>query len=74
MSEELVSSPADLGAQVIKIERPDGGDDTRQWGPPYAQDAQGRDTTESAYCQLSTNRGKRSLAVDLADRRSAARA
>ncbi|MGE0581677.1 MAG: CaiB/BaiF CoA transferase family protein [Steroidobacteraceae bacterium] len=56
---------ADLGAEVIKIERPDGGDDTRQWGPPYAQDASGRDTSESAY-YLSTNRGKRSVAVDLA--------
>ena len=56
---------ADLGAEVIKIERPDGGDDTRQWGPPYARDAQGRDTTESAY-YLSTNRGKHSVAVDLA--------
>jgi crotonobetainyl-CoA:carnitine CoA-transferase CaiB-like acyl-CoA transferase len=56
---------ADLGAEVIKIERPDGGADTRQWGPPYAQDAGGRDTTESAY-YLSTNRGKRSVAVDLA--------
>lgn len=56
---------ADLGAQVIKIERPDGGDDTRQWGPPYARDAGGRDTTESAY-YLSTNRGKRSVAIDLA--------
>lgn len=56
---------ADLGAEVIKIERPDGGDDTRQWGPPYAKDASGRDTTESAY-YLSTNRGKRSVAIDLA--------
>ena len=57
---------ADLGAEVIKIERPDGGDDTRQWGPPYAKDARGRDRTESAY-YLSTNRGKRSVAVDLAN-------
>ncbi|HNR22739.1 MAG TPA: CaiB/BaiF CoA-transferase family protein [Steroidobacteraceae bacterium] len=57
---------ADLGADVIKIERPDGGDDTRQWGPPYARDAEGRDTTESAY-YLSTNRGKRSVAVDLSN-------
>ncbi len=56
---------ADLGAEVIKIERPDGGDDTRQWGPPYARDAGGRDTSESAY-YLSTNRGKQSVAVDLA--------
>jgi len=56
---------ADLGAEVIKVERPDGGDDTRQWGPPYARDAAGRDTTESAY-YLSANRGKRSVAIDLA--------
>lgn len=56
---------ADLGAEVIKVERPQGGDDTRQWGPPYARDADGRDTTESAY-YLSANRGKRSVAIDLA--------
>ncbi|MBX3693703.1 MAG: CoA transferase [Steroidobacteraceae bacterium] len=56
---------ADLGAEVIKVERPQGGDDTRQWGPPYARDAEGRDTTESAY-YLSANRGKRSVAIDLA--------
>ncbi|MGD9599868.1 MAG: CaiB/BaiF CoA transferase family protein [Steroidobacteraceae bacterium] len=57
---------ADLGAEVIKVERPDGGDDTRQWGPPYARDAAGRDTRESAY-YLSANRGKRSVAIDLAN-------
>ncbi len=56
---------ADFGAEVIKVERPDGGDDTRQWGPPFAADARGNPTTESAYF-LSTNRGKRSIAVDLA--------
>ncbi len=56
---------ADLGADVIKIERPEGGDDTRGWGPPYLRDAQGRETTESAY-YLSANRGKRSVAIDLA--------
>ena len=56
---------ADLGADVIKIERPDGGDETRAWGPPYLKDAQGRDTSESAY-YLSANRGKRSVAIDLA--------
>lgn len=55
---------ADLGAHVIKIERPDGGDDTRQWGPPFAKDAEGRDTSEAAY-YLSANRGKRSVAIDL---------
>jgi formyl-CoA transferase len=56
---------ADLGADVIKIERPGNGDDTRAWGPPYARDADGNDTTESAY-YLSANRGKRSVTVDIA--------
>ena len=56
---------ADLGADVIKIERPGAGDDTRAWGPPYARDAQGNDTQEAAY-YLSANRGKRSLTVDIA--------
>lgn len=56
---------ADLGADVIKIERPGSGDDTRAWGPPYAKDEQGRDTQEAAY-YLSANRGKRSLTVDIA--------
>jgi crotonobetainyl-CoA:carnitine CoA-transferase CaiB-like acyl-CoA transferase len=56
---------ADLGAEVIKIERPGNGDDTRAWGPPYARDAQGRETSESAY-YLSTNRGKKSVALDIA--------
>ena len=54
---------ADLGATVIKIERPGGGDDTRAWGPPYLRDAAGHDTSESAY-YLSCNRGKLSVAVD----------
>src|SRR6185295_17050225 len=54
---------ADLGATVIKIERPGSGDDTRAWGPPYLKDAQGRDTTEAAY-YLACNRGKQSVAVD----------
>jgi formyl-CoA transferase len=54
---------ADLGATVIKIERPGGGDDTRAWGPPYLKDAAGRDTSEAAY-YLSCNRGKLSVAVD----------
>jgi formyl-CoA transferase len=54
---------ADLGATVIKIERPGGGDDTRTWGPPYLKDRDGRDTTEAAY-YLSCNRGKLSVAVD----------
>ena len=56
---------ADLGADVIKIERPGAGDDTRAWGPPYAKDAQGQDTLEAAY-YLSANRGKRSVTVDIA--------
>ena len=47
---------ADLGADVIKIERPGSGDDTRAWGPPYARDAEGQDTSEAAY-YLSANRG-----------------
>ncbi len=54
---------ADLGADVIKVERPGTGDDTRHWGPPYLKDRAGRDTGESAY-YLSANRGKRSLTVD----------
>ena len=56
---------ADLGAEVIKIERPMAGDDTRAWGPPYALDTQGVPTTEAAYYQ-SANRGKRSLSLDIA--------
>lgn len=56
---------ADLGADVIKIERPGAGDDTRAWGPPYAKDAEGKDTLEAAY-YLSANRGKRSVTVDIA--------
>ena len=54
---------ADLGATVVKIERPDSGDDTRAWGPPYLRDAAGRDTSEAAY-YLCCNRGKLSVAVD----------
>ena len=54
---------ADLGATVIKIERPGSGDDTRAWGPPYLKDSAGRDTTEAAY-YLCCNRGKLSVAVD----------
>ena len=56
---------ADLGADVIKVEKPGSGDDTRAWGPPYLKDAGGNDTGESAY-YLSCNRGKRSLALDIA--------
>ncbi|WP_028238551.1 CaiB/BaiF CoA transferase family protein [Stutzerimonas azotifigens] len=54
---------ADLGAEVIKIERPGSGDDTRHWGPPFLKDAEGRDTSESAYF-LSANRNKQSVTVD----------
>jgi len=56
---------ADLGADVIKVERPGTGDDTRGWGPPYLKDADGNDTIEAAY-YLSTNRNKRSIAIDIA--------
>ena len=56
---------ADLGAEVIKIERPGTGDDTRGWGPPYMKDDAGNDTSEAAYF-LSVNRGKKSVAVDFA--------
>lgn len=55
---------ADLGADVIKIERPGTGDDTRGWGPPFLHDRDGNETAESAY-YLSTNRNKRSVTVDL---------
>ena len=55
---------ADLGAEVIKIERPGAGDDTRGWGPPFAKDEAGNDTTEAAY-YLTANRGKKSLTVDI---------
>jgi formyl-CoA transferase len=54
---------ADLGATVIKVERPQGGDDTRMWGPPFLKDRDGRDTHEAAY-YLACNRGKRSVAID----------
>jgi len=54
---------ADLGATVIKIEKPGSGDDTRAWAPPYLKDAAGHDTSESAY-YLSCNRGKLSVAID----------
>ncbi len=56
---------ADLGADVVKVERPGAGDDTRAWGPPWLKDRDGRDTGESAY-YLCTNRNKRSVTVDLA--------
>ncbi len=57
---------ADLGAEVIKIERPRVGDDTRRWGPPFLKDQAGLETRESAYF-LSTNRGKLSVTVNVAE-------
>jgi formyl-CoA transferase len=56
---------ADLGAEVIKIERPKTGDDTRSWGPPWLRDENGQETREAAY-YLSVNRGKKSVTIDLA--------
>lgn len=55
---------ADLGATVIKIERPKVGDDTRHWGPPYLKDKDGNDTDDAAYF-LSANRGKESISIDI---------
>jgi crotonobetainyl-CoA:carnitine CoA-transferase CaiB-like acyl-CoA transferase len=55
---------ADLGAEVIKVERQGRGDDTRTWGPPWLKDAAGRDTREAAYF-LSVNRGKKSVTLDI---------
>ena len=54
----------DLGADVIKIERPGAGDDTRKWGPPYIRGKDGKDTGESAY-YLASNRNKRSVTIDI---------
>ncbi len=55
---------ADLGAEVIKVERPGAGDDTRSWGPPFLKDASGQDTREAGY-YLAVNRGKRSITVSI---------
>lgn len=55
----------DLGADVIKVERPGEGDDTRKWGPPFLKNAAGEETAESAY-YLCANRNKRSIAIDIA--------
>src|SRR3972149_4394073 len=55
---------ADLGADVIKVERPGKGDDSRAYAPPFLKDAQGKDTRESAYF-CAANRGKRSITVNL---------
>ena len=56
---------ADMGADVIKIEKPTDGDDTRHWGPPFLQDAQGKDTTHASYF-TTCNRNKRSVTMDIA--------
>jgi crotonobetainyl-CoA:carnitine CoA-transferase CaiB-like acyl-CoA transferase len=56
---------ADMGAEVIKVERPGTGDDTRDWGPPFLKDQNGNDTREAAYF-LAANRGKKSLSLDIA--------
>ena len=57
---------SDLGAEVIKVERPVKGDDSRAFGPPYLKDRDGKPTSEAAYF-LAANRGKKSVTVDLAD-------
>src|SRR5256885_11464512 len=54
---------ADLGADVMKIEKPGSGDDTRSWGPPFLKDRDGRDSGEAGY-YLGCNRGKKSVAID----------
>src|SRR5882672_5298255 len=56
---------ADLGAEVIKVERPVHGDESRAWGPPWMQDKEGRDSAQSTYF-LSCNRNKKSITVDIA--------
>ncbi|OJX35781.1 MAG: CoA transferase [Burkholderiales bacterium 68-12] len=56
---------ADLGADVVKVERPGAGDDTRHWGPPFLKDAEGRDTTQASYF-TACNRNKRSVTIDMA--------
>jgi crotonobetainyl-CoA:carnitine CoA-transferase CaiB-like acyl-CoA transferase len=55
---------ADLGAEVIKVEKPGAGDDTRSWGPPFLKDANGQETREAGYF-LAVNRGKRSVTLSL---------
>ena len=56
---------ADMGAEVIKVERPGTGDDTRAWGPPWVRDGEGGDTADSTY-YAAANRGKKSITVDIA--------
>lgn len=55
---------ADLGADVVKVERPGAGDDTRSWGPPWMKDQAGNDTREAAYF-MAANRGKKSITLDI---------
>ena len=55
---------ADMGAEVVKVEKPETGDDTRQWGPPFLKDQHGNETNDAAYFH-STNRGKKSIVVDI---------
>jgi formyl-CoA transferase len=62
---------ADMGAEVIKVERPGTGDDTRSWGPPFLKDAAGHDTGEAAY-YLAANRGKKSVTIDISTRQGQA--
>ncbi|RZF23527.1 CoA transferase, partial [Paraburkholderia sp. UYCP14C] len=54
----------DLGADIVKVEKPDEGDDTRKWGPPYVRGTSGEETEESAY-YLAANRNKRAIAIDI---------
>src|ERR1700742_4791426 len=61
---------ADLGADVIKVENPDGGDDTRKWGPPFVKSKEGEDLSAAYY--HSTNRGKRSIVLDFSTPEGAA--
>ncbi len=56
---------ADLGADVVKVERPGAGDDTRHWGPPFLKDAEGTDTNQASYF-TACNRNKRSVTIDMA--------
>lgn len=56
---------ADLGADVVKVERPGVGDDTRQWGPPFLKDGEGNDTNQASYF-TACNRNKRSVTIDMA--------
>ena len=59
----------DLGAEVIKVENPQGGDDTRHWGPPWLKDKNGEDTDQAAYF-FASNRNKLSLPANIADARN----